>query len=257
MGAFQFAQFMMLRSTCRLSLGVCSTGRTTPLWISLQSRALFVPPPVSCDVRVPSCAEPIMSKETFTRHYFDTYLPLFKELNQKLEGSEHQNERSLLKIMRNTIDSPGESDLFQVASNIHNHNQFFENLQNRLQVDYDQMSDYAKEQIQTNFTNLEQLKHEFLCHVDSMYGSGWVWLVDRQGVLEVVSTHDNYSPEATAESVTAILCLDLWEHAFWTDFGTEKEKYLDAFWQNVNWEVVDRRLHQAKENNEKAAKIEI
>ena len=56
-----------------------------------------------------------------------------------------------------------------------------------------------------------------------MYGSGWVWLVDRQGVLEVVSTHDNYSPEATAESVTAILCLDLWEHAFWTDFGTEKE----------------------------------
>merc|ERR1712137_1115050 len=148
----------MFRSAWRLSsLGA---GRSNALWAPLQRRTLFVPPPVSCDVRVPSCAEPLMSKETFSRHYYDTYLPLFKELNQMLEGSEHQNEKSLLKIMRNTIDSPGESDLFQVASNIHNHNLFFENLENRLRVDYDQMSDYAKEQIQTNFTNLDQLKHE-------------------------------------------------------------------------------------------------
>ena len=56
-----------------------------------------------------------------------------------------------------------------------------------------------------------------------MYGSGWVWLIDREGNLEVVSTHDHYSPEATAESVTTIICLDMWEHAFWNDFGTQRE----------------------------------
>lgn len=66
-----------------------------------------------------------------------------------------------------------------------------------------------------------------------MYGSGWIWLIDKGGNLEVVSTHDNYSPEATAEGVTTILCLDVWEHAFWKDYGIDKKvsefKYVILF----------------------------
>lgn len=56
-----------------------------------------------------------------------------------------------------------------------------------------------------------------------MYGSGWVWLVDKNGILSIVSTHDNYSAEATSETITAILCLDLWEHSYWPEYGIQKD----------------------------------
>ena len=50
-------------------------------------RNLFVPAPVSYDIRNFRCTEPFMSKETFYRHYFDVYLPMYKRLNQMIEGS--------------------------------------------------------------------------------------------------------------------------------------------------------------------------
>lgn len=61
-----------------------------------------------------------MTKETFSRHYFDTYLPLFKKLNQSVEQSSHKEVPSLLQLMRNILDSPGEAELFSVAANVSN-----------------------------------------------------------------------------------------------------------------------------------------
>jgi superoxide dismutase, Fe-Mn family len=56
-----------------------------------------------------------------------------------------------------------------------------------------------------------------------MQGSGWVWLIDRDGNLEVISSHNNFSPEATDASITSIMCLDAWEHSYWFDYGAKKE----------------------------------
>jgi len=52
-----------------------------------KGRNLFTPPPIGLDITNYHCAEPVMSKETFQRHYFDIYLPLYKQLNHLLEGT--------------------------------------------------------------------------------------------------------------------------------------------------------------------------
>ena len=56
-----------------------------------------------------------------------------------------------------------------------------------------------------------------------MHGSGWVFLIDRKGTLEVVTTLNSNTPSATDASITNILCLDVWEHSFWTDFSLKRE----------------------------------
>merc|ERR1712232_710263 len=196
-----------------------------------------------------------MSKDTFYLHYYDIYLPLYKQLNRMIMNSEHKNETSLTNLIRTILDSPGEKDLYNVAANIHNHQLFFENLENIVYSDYDKMSKSSKKKIEDNFTSFDNLKQEFYCHTEGMYGSGWVWLIDRRGVLEVVSTHDNYSTEATSDNVTTILCLDLWEHAYWKDYNISRHKYLENFWKCVNWSVVDKRLQKAEKNLETASRI--
>jgi len=79
------------------------------------------------------------------------------------------------------------------------------------------------------------------------FGSGWTWLVetnDEDRTLKIVNTDDAKTP-LTDESVTPLMCLDIWEHAYYIDYRHERPKYIEAFWSIVNWKFVAQNMAKA------------
>lgn len=72
----------------------------------------------------------------------------------------------------------------------------------------------------------------------AMFGSGWTWLVDNDGHLEIVNTFNHVSL-VKREGITPLLVVDLWEHAYYHDFFHDRGQYLDAWWKVVNWKKVE------------------
>lgn len=98
------------------------------------------------------------------------------------------------------------------------------------------------------FGSFEEFKAQFDSLAGSLFGSGWVWLyVDATSgspVLKVVSTPNQDTP-AMEVGKTPILGLDLWEHAYYIKYQSNRGGYIEAWWNVVNWTEVARRFAEA------------
>lgn len=102
-----------------------------------------------------------------------------------------------------------------------------------------------KAAIDTKFGSFAALKDAFKAAATGRFGSGWAWLVvDGNGDLEVVSTGNQDSP--LTDGKTPVLGLDVWEHAYYLKYKNVRPDYIDAFWNVVNWDEVNKRFAAAK-----------
>ena len=94
--------------------------------------------------------------------------------------------------------------------------------------------------IEKNFGSYDDFKSKFAAAAATRFGSGWAWLcVDSDGGLEVCSTANQDNPLMPGEcGKTPILCLDVWEHAYYLNYQNRRPDYIDAFFNVINWEVV-------------------
>ena len=94
--------------------------------------------------------------------------------------------------------------------------------------------------IEKNFGSFDDFKSKFAAAAATRFGSGWAWLcVDSDGDLEVCSTANQDNPLMPGEcGKTPILCLDVWEHAYYLNYQNRRPDYIDAFFNVINWEVV-------------------
>lgn len=94
-----------------------------------------------------------------------------------------------------------------------------------------------------------QLKDEFAEAAATRFGSGWAWLYLDNGELKVGSTANQDSPlmgeEFAGISGVPILGLDVWEHAYYLNYQNKRPDYIEAFWNVINWEEVQRRFAEA------------
>lgn len=98
--------------------------------------------------------------------------------------------------------------------------------------------------IDAKFGSFEAFKEEFAKAATTRFGSGWAWLiVDGDGVA-VTSTPNQDSP--VMEGKTPILGLDVWEHAYYLNYQNRRPDYIGAFWNVVNWDVVEAKFQAAK-----------
>lgn len=91
------------------------------------------------------------------------------------------------------------------------------------------------------FGTLENMKKEFSEVAANHFGSGWVWLLKRNdGELIICSTPNQDNPFMDTSDIqgTPILCLDVWEHAYYLKYQNNRKKYIQAFWNIVNWKRV-------------------
>ncbi len=104
--------------------------------------------------------------------------------------------------------------------------------------------------IESDLGGLDKFREAFNTAAANRFGSGWAWLVVKNGKLAVGSTANQDSPlmgEAVAGlSGTPILGLDVWEHAYYLKYQNRRPDYVSAFWNVINLDEVARRYHEAK-----------
>ena len=103
------------------------------------------------------------------------------------------------------------------------------------------------EAIDAAFGSFESLKEKLAATGMTRFGSGWAWLIVKEGKLEICSTPNQDNPLMDIAEVkgTPILGIDVWEHAYYLKYQNKRADYLAAFWHVVNWSVVEARMNAA------------
>jgi superoxide dismutase, Fe-Mn family len=102
--------------------------------------------------------------------------------------------------------------------------------------------------ITASFGSLDAFKEKFAAAGMTRFGSGWAWLLVKDGKLEVSSTPNQDNPLMDVAEVkgTPVLGIDFWEHAYYLHYQNRRADYLAAFWNVVNWDKVAERFAAAK-----------
>jgi Fe-Mn family superoxide dismutase len=94
------------------------------------------------------------------------------------------------------------------------------------------------------FGTFDKFKEQFTAAAMTRFGSGWAWLVKTGDELKIVSTPNQDNPLMDLAEVKGmpLLCVDVWEHAYYLNYQNRRNEYLAAFWNVVNWDNVARRM---------------
>lgn len=104
-----------------------------------------------------------------------------------------------------------------------------------------------KEVINKHFGSFDQFKEKFNQAAKTRFGSGWAWLcLDNSGNLVITSTANQDTP--LSEGLTPIVCLDVWEHAYYLKYNNRRPDYIDAWWKVINWKYAQENYSKAKSN---------
>jgi len=104
------------------------------------------------------------------------------------------------------------------------------------------------EDIVSTFGDFAKFKEEFAKAAVSRFGSGWAWLVVTEGKLAITSTPNQDNPIMDVAEVKGapVLCLDVWEHAYYLKYQNKRADYINAFWNLVNWDEANVLYAAAK-----------
>jgi Fe-Mn family superoxide dismutase len=98
--------------------------------------------------------------------------------------------------------------------------------------------------IDSDLGSFKEFKDKFTEAAVNQFGSGWAWLVVNSGKLEVLNRPNQDSP--LMDGLTPVLGLDVWEHAYYLNYQNKRPDYIEAWWNVVNWDEVNRRFEAAK-----------
>lgn len=175
---------------------------------------------------------PHISPETIEYHYGKHHNAYVTKLNAGIEGTEYA-DMSLEDIIMKA-----DGGLFNNAAQVWNHTFYWNSLKpNGGGAPTGAIADA----INKKWGSFDKFKEEFNAKAGGNFGSGWTWLVkDNAGNLDILNTDD--ADTAMKHGMTAILTCDVWEHAYYIDYRNARPKYLEAFWNLVNWDFANQNL---------------
>jgi superoxide dismutase, Fe-Mn family len=181
--------------------------------------------------------EPHIDTLTMQIHHGKHHQAYVDNLNKAIAGTEHEN-----KSLEELIASAGKiSPAVRNNGGGHwNHTFFWESLdENGGGAPAGQLSDAIHEA----FGSFESFKEKFANAGMTRFGSGWAWLIIKEGKLEVTSTPNQDNPLMDVAEVKGkpILGVDVWEHAYYLKYQNKRADYLAAFWNVVDWKKVAER----------------
>lgn len=183
--------------------------------------------------------EPVIDKATMEFHHDKHHNAYVTKLNEAVEGTEFADKDietliaeldAVPEDIRTTVRNNGGGHL--------NHSLFWESLQ--APSENNEIPEALASRIEADFGSVEAFKEAFEKAGAGQFGSGWAWLVDNNGKLEVVGTPNQDNP--ITDGMKPLLGVDVWEHAYYLQYQNRRPDYLKAFWQIVNWEKVAERL---------------
>lgn len=179
---------------------------------------------------------PHMSEKTLDFHHGKHHATYVNNLNGLIEGTANEG-KSLEEII--LAAEPG--GLFNNAAQTWNHTFFWNCLSPSGGGD---PSGDLKTAIEQSFGSVDEFKQTFTDKAKTLFGSGWTWLAKGDDGLEIVQTKDADLP--LKHGKTALLTLDVWEHAYYLDFQNARPAYIETWLENLaNWEFAAENLAKA------------
>ncbi len=176
--------------------------------------------------------QPHISAETLEYHYGKHHQAYVTNLNNLVTGTEFEH-LSLEEVVKKSSGA-----IFNNAAQVWNHTFYWHCLSPQGGA---LPSGKLLSLINQSFGSFDVFKEKFTETAIKTFGSGWAWLVQNpDGSLALVSTSNAATPLTTDQK--ALLTCDVWEHAYYIDYRNLRPKYLEAFWNLVNWEFVGQNL---------------
>ncbi|MBS3800783.1 MAG: superoxide dismutase [Thioalkalivibrio sp.] len=177
--------------------------------------------------------EPHISAETLEYHHDKHHATYVTKLNGLLPGSEFENA-SLEDIIRK---APA-GGIFNNGAQVWNHTFYFNCMGPN---GGGEPSGALADAITSAFGSFDAFKEKFNESAVGNFGSGWTWLVQNDaGSVEIVNTSNAGNP--LRDGKHPLLTCDVWEHAYYIDYRNARPKYLENFWNVVNWDFVSQQM---------------
>lgn len=179
--------------------------------------------------------EPYIDANTMKIHYTKHHLLYTENLNKSIENTKLKN-LSIEEILKSGIDRPV---IRNNAGGFFNHSLFLKIL---MIPKMSHLSESFIFYIENSFNSVEKFKAEFTDSAMGLFGQGWTWLsiCTITGKLFISSTpnQDNPLMPLVDKIGIPILCLDLWEHAYYLKYKNKRFQYIKSFWKIINWTEV-------------------
>lgn len=175
---------------------------------------------------------PHISKETLEYHYGKHHATYVTNLNNLVKGTEFESS-SLEDIVKKSTGG-----VFNNAAQIWNHTFYWHCLSpNGGGAPTGKLADA----INAKFGSFDAFKEAFTKSAIGNFGSSWTWLVKKtDGSVDIVNTSNAATPLTTQDK--PLLTCDLWEHAYYIDYRNARPKYIETFWNLVNWEFASKNF---------------
>ena len=184
--------------------------------------------------------EPVISRETIEYHYGKHLQAYVDNLNKMVAGTEFE------KMPLEEIVCKSQGGIFNNAGQILNHNLYFTQFAPAEEAKASEANVVNTEigkAILRDFGSIEAFKEEFEKKGVGLFGSGWVWLAaDQDGKL--VITQEPNAGNPVTKGLKPLLTMDVWEHAYYIDYRNRRAAHLQALWQIINWQEIDRRYKE-------------
>lgn len=247
---------IVLSSIFFLSIGSCKRKKYTevvevPLPSKEEKMTIGLPEDVKADagafelLKLPynyDALAPNIDAMTMEVHYSKHYLTYTNNLNKALAGTELESlpiEEIFKKLDLNN------ADLRNNLGGYYNHTLYFDIMAPKAGG---KPTDTLASAIDKDFGSFDNFKIQFEDAATKQFGSGWAWLiVDKAGKLQVTSTPNQDNPLMPRAVVagTPILAIDVWEHAYYLNYQNKRKKYIEAFFNVINWKKVGEKYEEA------------
>jgi Fe-Mn family superoxide dismutase len=187
--------------------------------------------------------EPHIDKETMELHHGKHHATYVKNLNAALEKHPKLQSKSIEELLRDFQAVP---DDIQTAVRNNggghaNHSLFWQIMGPNAGGE---PTGAVAEALTSSFGSFKTFKDQFSKAALDRFGSGWAWVIQRNGLLMIESTPNQDSP--LMEGKIPVFGLDVWEHAYYLKYHNRRADYINAWWNLVNWAAIDRQLALAR-----------
>ncbi len=186
--------------------------------------------------------EPVIDAKTMEVHHDKHHATYVNNLNKAVENYPEWASKSIEDLMIHLKEVPEEirTAVRNNGGGHYNHSLFWKMM---APVGTIELKGALLDKINESFGSFDEFKKQFAAAATGRFGSGWAWLVVDGDKLAVVSSANQDCP--LSEGKKPILCLDVWEHAYYLKYQNRRADYVDNFFQVVNWDYVAELLAEA------------
>lgn len=188
--------------------------------------------------------EPVIDADTMRFHHDKHHATYVANLNKALEAHPELFERSVEFLIAHLNHLP--EDIKGAVRNngggTYNHTLFWEMMAPEGQTAF---AGPVADKIKETFGSYEEFKKQFAAAAAGRFGSGWAWLVADGDKLKILSTANQDNP--LTEGKRPLLCLDVWEHAYYLKYQNRRVDYINEWFRIINWDFVNEQYKKSQE----------